>query len=241
MRSEGADARDMVQEYLMERDERRVVERLTTPTGELQLAAFETDRETHYELIFNGVFLMATYNAPSCRVLMDSVLERMASRRNLDLLIGGLGMGFALRHSLAYPGVRTVCVVELEPRIVAWNRTYLGNGEMLDDPRTRVVVGDFCDYVQGDPRSYHGIAIDIDNGPDWIVRSENRRTYSLSMLGVFRSRLRAGSVLAVWAHASNNPYEKALRQVFGEVGQQEACDYDPSGKPLKSVIYTARG
>lgn len=224
----------------MERDERRVVEQLTTPTGELQLAALETDRETHYELIFNGVFLMATYNAPSCRVLMDAVLERMATRRNMDLLIGGLGMGFALRRALAYPGVRTVCVVELEPRIVAWNRTYLGNDDLLDDPRTRVVLGDFCDYLQGDPRSYHGIAIEIDKGPDWIVRRENRRIYSLSMLGVFRGRLRTGSVLAIWTHTLNTPYEKALRHVFGEVDHREACDYDPSGKPRKSVIYTVR-
>jgi spermidine synthase len=224
----------------MERDERRVVERLTTRAGELQLAARKGEGETHYELVFNGVFLMATYNAPSCRVLMDVVLEGVATRRNMDLLIGGLGMGFALRQALTYPGVRTVCVIELEPQIVAWNRTYLGNGEILDDPRTRVVVGDFCDYVHGNPRSYHGIAIDIDNGPDWVVRGENRRAYSLSMLGILRTRLRSGGVLGVWSHTLSQPYKKALREVFGGVELREACDYDPSGRPLESVIYVVR-
>lgn len=224
----------------MERDERRVVERSTTRAGELQLTAREGEGETHYELVFNGVFLMATYNAPSCRALMDVVLEGVATRRNMDLLIGGLGMGFVLRQALTCPDVRTVCVIELEPRIVAWNRTYLGNGEILDDPRTRVVVGDFCDYVHGNPRSYHGIAIDIDNGPDWVVRGENRRAYSLSMLGTLSTRLRSGGVLGVWSHTLSQPYRKALREVFGGVELRKAFDYDPSGRPLESIIYVVR-
>jgi spermidine synthase len=221
----------------MERDERRIVERLTTRAGELQLSALEAGGETHYELVFNGVFLMATYNTASCRLLTDTVLEGVASRRKMDLLIGGLGMGFSLRQALAHPDVQTVCVVELEAQIVGWNRTYLGNAESLDDPRTLMVVGDFCDYVQGNPRSYHGILIDIDNGPDWVVRPENRHAYSLSMLQVLMNRLRPGGVLAVWSHAPNKPYAKALREIFGEVRLREVCDYDPSGRPMESVIY----
>ena len=224
----------------MGQDERRVVERRTTRSGELQLTRIAADGETHYELIFNGVFLMATYNAPSCRVLIDAVLEEMDPKGSVDLLIGGLGMGYALRHALASPRVRKAWVVELESRIVTWNRKHLGNEEVLDDPRTEMVLGDFTEYVQGTPRSYHGIAIDIDNGPDWIVRGENRRAYSLSMLGVLKTRLRPGGAMSIWAHAPHRPYEKALKEVFGDVRLLEATDHDPEGRPLESVIYVVR-
>ena len=220
--------------------EKRVVERVKTRHGELQLSEIQAEDARHYELIFNGVYLMATYNAPSCRVMVDAMLEDLTSRRSLDVLIGGLGMGFALHQALSYPQAHRVCVVELEAKVVSWNRTHLGNADILDDARTEVVVGDFYDYVQGSPRNYHGIVMDIDNGPDWIVRPENRRSYSLSMLKVLGNRLRPGGVLAIWAHARSKSYERALQEVFTEVSTRDALDHDLNGRPLESVIYLAR-
>ena len=219
---------------------RRVVQHSTTRTGELQLASVEAGTITHYELIVNGVFLMATYNALSDQALMDTVMETSKSRKHIGLLIGGLGLGISLRQALAYSNVRSVCVVELESRIVNWNREYLSNADILDDARTEVVVGDFYDYIHGNPRSYHGIAMDIDNGPDWVVRSENRRAYSVSALQTLRTRLRPGGTLAIWSHAVNNSYERALEWVFGGVTRQQTCDHNLTGKPLESVIYAVR-
>jgi spermidine synthase len=221
-------------------DEREAVERVTTPNGELQLSRMEAAGETHYELIMNGVFLMASYNAPSCVVLTDTVMAGIEQKGHIDLLIGGLGMGFALRRALEYSSLGTVRVVELEPKIVEWNRVYLGNQDILDDSRTEVVLGDFHDYVHGNARSYHGIAMDIDNGPDWIVRPENKRAYSLSTLQVLRSRLRPGGVLAIWGHAEYANYERALERVFGDVTTHHATDHEPTGKPLSCVVYAVK-
>ena len=224
----------------MEQGERRSLERHRTRNGELNLAAVEVGGQTHYELTYSGVFLMATYNAPSCRTLVDAVFSGISSRRNVSILIAGLGFGFSLRQALSHSGVQTVTVVELEPLVVGWNRTYLGNDDIMDDPRTEVVVGDFYDYVQGSPRSYHGIAIDIDNGPDWIVRQENRRVYSLSMLNSLKTRLKPRGKLAVWSHAPNRSYERALQEVFEDVDLVQAQDHDPSGRVLESAIYVAQ-
>ena len=116
---------------------------------------------------------------------------------------------------------------------------YLGNNDILDDSGTELVVGDFHDYVHGNPRSYHGIAMDIDNGPDWIVGQENRRAYSLSMLQVLRSRLRPGGILAILGHAEHGNYERALEQVFEEVTTHHTEDRYPNGKPLSCIVYAA--
>ena len=220
--------------------ERRVVQHSTTRKGVLQLASVKAGTATHFELIFNGVFLMATYNASSDRALMDTVLETSKSHRHINVLIGGLGMGISLRQALAYSNVHSVCVVELDSRIVNWNRKYLSNADILDDARTEVVVGDFCDYLQGNPRSYHGIALDIDNGPDRVVRSESRRAYSVSTLQALRTRLRPGGTLAIWSQAASNSYERALESVFGGVTRQQTCDHSLTGTPLESMIYAVR-
>ncbi len=218
-----------------------ILERLNTPNGELQLKQISHGNETHHELIFDGVFLMASYNAPSCEALADGVLNAMGSRRGADVLIGGLGMGFALKQVLAYREVRQVCVVELSPKIVAWNRKHLGNGEILDDSRTEVVIGDFHDFLHGNPRSYNGIVIDVDNGSDWVVRKENRRMYSLSMLNLLRIRLRPSGAMGIWAHAQNKAYERALEESFGDFNVLNARDFDLTGRPLDSVIYLVKG
>lgn len=221
--------------------ERRVVQHSTTRRGELQLASVKAGTATHFELILNGIFLTATYNASSDRVLMDTVLETLTSRRKISILIGGLGLGNSLRQALAYSNVHSVCVVELDSRIVNWNREYLSNADILDDARTEVVVGDFCDYLQGNPRSYHGIALDIDNGPDRVMRSESRRAYSVSALQTLATRLRPGGTLAIWSQAVNNSYERALERVFGGVIRHQTCGHNLTGTPLESMIYAVRG
>jgi len=159
----------------------------------------------------------------------------------MDILLGGLGLGFSLGQVLACRAVRRVCVVELVSRVVSWNRFHLGNADLLDDSRTEVVVGDFCEYVQGAPKSYHGIALDIDNGPEWVVRPENRRSYSLSMLETLSTRLRPGGALAIWAQGPSKSYERALQEVFTHVELRTTEDRSPNGKALESVIYVARG
>ena len=229
---------DSLQGFLNVQDTRRILEHHNTRTGELQLIEAEVAGKPHYELVMNGVFLMASYNVTSSQMLVDALVK--GGGKHLELLIGGLGMGYTLRQALSYPFVDRVCVVELDARIVSWNRTYLGNAGLLDDPRTEVVIGDFCNYVQGNPRSYHGIILDIDNGPDWVVQTENRRVYSLSMLLTLQARLRSGGVMAIWGHAPSKPYERALREVFEDVSLQVASDVDPSGKSIESAIYVVQ-
>ena len=127
-----------------------------------------------------------------------------ATQRYADVLIGGLGLGVTLRRVLKHRAVQSVCVVDVEPRIARWKRAVLGNADLLDDARVELVIGDFCAYVQGVPRNYHGIAMHIDAG---LVAS-------LSMLRVLQTRLRAGGALALCAEGF---YDRALREVFGAV------------------------
>jgi len=64
-----------------------VIERCNSSCGELQLQR----RGKDYEIISNGVFLMATYNGESERLLVRMPLAILD--KPIEILIGGLGVG----------------------------------------------------------------------------------------------------------------------------------------------------
>jgi len=118
-----------------------VLERRQTADGELVLRRSGDD----LELIMNGVFLMSTGNGASERELVRAVGP------GGRLLIGGLGAGYSLAEAVAVPDVSEVIVVESEPDVIAWNRTYFRpyNQGAVDDPRVTVVHADMVAYLAG--------------------------------------------------------------------------------------------
>lgn len=211
---------------------RHDVATVKTQQGNFRLEAVTSDAQTHHELSVNGQVLASTSSD------LEIVLAQMAlagipvGQSYAEVLIGGLGLGVTLRQVLNHKAVQSVCVVEVEPRVVEWNRTCLGNDDLLDDERVELVVGDFCSYVQGVPCNYHGIVMHIDVGPDDVTRSENRQAYSLTMLRLLQTRLRAGGMLALCAGKATDAYERALRGIFSSVEISIQNDNDRS-----STIY----
>src|SRR4029453_12335820 len=119
------------------------VHRVVTDRGELVLRS----RGGQYELISNGVFLMDTRAGESERLLVRAALAA-ASRRSPRLLIGGLGVGFSLAEA-ARSDAAEIVVVEIEPAVVAWYRTWLRpySAGALDDPRVRIVTAEFASWL----------------------------------------------------------------------------------------------
>lgn len=216
---------------------KQVVETATTRQGTFRLCATQAAGTVHHELYVNDQLLCGTHHT-SGQVLADLALSGISlQQKHADVLIGGLGVGVTLRRVLQHPAVKTVCVVELSPQVISWNRNHLNNADLLDDPRLELVMGDFCAYAQGAPRSYHGIALHIDTGPDRPARAENRWAYSLSMLKVLQLRLRAGGALAIRIQKANDAYERALREIFERVHVETPVDGGADGEAETCVIY----
>ena len=202
-----------------------------TQNGNFRLDAVTVDEQVHHVLSINGC-VIASSSSNLEIALADLALSGISpDQRYADVLVGGLGLGVTLRQVLRHRAVQSVCVVEIEPKIVEWNRTYLTNADLLNDARVELIMGDFCSYVQGTPRNYHGIAMHIDVGPDQVARVENRQAYSLSMLRVLQMRLRAGGALAICAGGGS--YERALQRVFDAVSVQS----DPADQRSSRRIY----
>lgn len=209
----------------------RVLERVAGRLGELVLRGDGTD----FELISNGVFLMDTRGGASERLLVRAALERLEGPARL--LIGGLGVGFSLAEALASALVERVTVVEIEPVVVAWNRTHLAAraGDPLSDPRVEVVVADLLDWLRSGGERFEAICLDVDNGPGWTVADGNRALYGEEGLALLRARLLPGGVLSVWSAAAEEAFEARLLRRFGRVERFAV----PALRGEPDVVYAA--
>ena len=128
----------------------------------------------------DGHDLMSSRAHGSEEELARRALAALGERPSTRVLVGGLGMGFTLRATLAaLTGRRgaAVVVAEVFPAVVRWNRELLGHlaGRPLDDPRVRVEVADVADLLT--PASFDVVLLDVDNGPEALTLASNRHLY----------------------------------------------------------------
>ena len=105
-----------------------------------------------------------------------------------------------------------VDVAEVVPEIVQWNRELFGHcaGHPLKDPRTRLHMGDVNSRIAAVNGLYDVMLLDVDNGPDGLVRGDNDRIYSRRGLDRAWTAMRPGSVLAVWSSRSDDRFADRL-------------------------------
>ena len=194
------------------------------------------------EIVANGVFLVSAANAASSRALVAAAWSCVGS--DLRVLIGGLGIGDALDEALGCPRVASVTVVELEPQIVRWFRDHGGErarraraAELAG--RARIVVADVAELLAEATEPWDVVALDTDNGPEWLVRGENARLYAPAGLCVVHAALRPGGVAVFWSPDTYPSFEGDLRDVFADVRTVAAVDVI-DGRPLEYTMYVAR-
>lgn len=151
--------------------------------------------------------------------LANLACEKLGGNDRPRLLIGGLGMGFTLAAALKSVGPAAELVVaELVPEVVEWNRTLIGApaGNPLSDKRCRVYVGDVATVIRDEPAGFDAILMDVDNGPEALVRRENDWLYGDTGLRATLAALRPRGVLAVWSSSPDRVFSKRLKQAgFG--------------------------
>lgn len=205
------------------------IARESSQSGEVVLRR----RGETFEIVSNGTFLMDTSSGESERLLARVAVGRRARR----VLVAGLGVGFTLAEALAQPSVESVTVVEIADVVVRWNRGPLAavNGHALDDPRVRVVVGDFATWLAAGDETFDAICLDVDNGPDWTVIESNQRLYGVDMLRLLKNRLSDDGRLAVWGAAASDEFVARLRSVFDDV---QTCE-SPAVNGPPDVVWVA--
>ena len=209
--------------------------------GELTLVSHGRD----HIIMLGRDELMSTRMQYSEEQLAEQTMARLGSNEP-RMLIGGYGMGFTLRAALSRMGPGgEVVVAELIPDIVEWARGPMSEltGESLDDPRLDLKICDVAalidDANDGTCEKYDAILLDVDNGPDGIVREENNRLYSRTGLARARDALNPGGVLAIWSAAPDHGFTKRLREANMDV-EERFFRARPNNKGPRHTIWFAR-
>ncbi|MBC7505411.1 MAG: spermidine synthase, partial [Sandarakinorhabdus sp.] len=163
--------------------------------GELKLLRrVGSNGQTDFMIVLGGKELMNSRMRGSEEALAEMTLWRLGTRPGAaadpHILIGGYGMGFTLRKALSLLGPEAlVTVAELVPEILDWARGPMAalTGDGLDDLRVQIAHGDVGFLISGGEGRYDAILLDIDNGPDGLVRDENNRIYSKTGLAEARA------------------------------------------------------
>ena len=176
-------------------------------------------RGTDFSMMLGQNELMSSRLSGSEEALATLSCRRIAAVKRPHLLIGGLGMGFTLRAALAVLGTDArITVAELVPAVIAWARGPLAEifGDSLSDVRASIQAADVIEVIRAHPSAFDAILLDVDNGPEGLVRKANDALYNPKGLKAIHRALRKSGVLAVWSSGPNASFSKRLRDAgFG--------------------------
>ena len=175
-----------------------------------------------YDIELDGQGLMSTRAPGSERALADLAAQALTDKAQPRVLIGGLGLGFTLGAVLdVLPPGASVVVVEFFETIVDWNRKFSFESatDRLADPRVIVEVTDVVDYLRKLTQPFDAIVLDVDNGPEGLVRRDNDWLYGPAGLRAARAALRPRGVVAVWSASPDRAFSARLRAAGFDVAE----------------------
>lgn len=168
----------------------------------------------------------------------------------LDVVVGGLGLGYTAHTALTDPRVRSLRVVEALAPVIDWHRRHLVplGASLADDERCEFVHGDFFDLAAGGlalphdaPTSFDAVVVDIDHSPRHLLDPKNAEFYTPAGMELLAGSLRAGGVFSLW---SNDPPDDAFLAVMSLAFDRAAAEVVTfpnvlTGHGTSSTIYVA--
>jgi spermidine synthase len=198
----------------------------STPIGEISLRRRVEPQlgAEVFEAKLDDEFLMSSLFTASEEALATLGLARVADEARLDVLVGGLGLGYTAVAALRDPRVGTLVVVETLDAVIDWHRRRLlpVSEELMDDARAHVVHGDFFALAAGEqlpgahPRGsrYDAVLVDIDHTPRHVLDASHATFYTSAGLSCLREQLEPGGVFGLW---SDDPPDSAFLDLLTSV------------------------
>jgi len=236
-----------------------------TPLGEVILrrrTMMTLDNLEVYEIMLGADFLMSSLFTVVEQALSDLGLAATkeafpdaSADQSLEVVVGGLGLGYTARSALAFPEVKNLYVVDYLDPVIEWHEKGLVplGAELTADARCQFVHGDFFKLAvaEGDAASfnpmdsaqkYHAVLLDIDHSPDHLLNPQHAAFYQPDGLRKLAAQLHPGGIFALW---SDDPPEEAFMAALNEVF--DSCEThvvkfeNPIlGRDSESTVYVAR-
>lgn len=229
------------------------LDRRSTPLGEISLRrrVDPTLGTQVYEVKLGDEFLMSSLFTVAETALATLSLATLETS-DIDVLVGGLGLGYTARAALQDTRVSSLHVIEALSEVIGWHERELLplRPELVSDPRCHLVLGDFFNLVAharavsaAAPRRFHAVLVDIDHSPTrWLHPSHADFYRRAGLVGVVHL-LHPGGVFGLW---SDDPPDRAfvalLESVFSGRCEAHVVEFpNPfTGDTAANTVYVAR-
>lgn len=205
-----------------------------------------------YEIKLDDEFLMTSLFTDG-EVALATLGLAACGPGPLDVVVGGLGLGYTARAALAHPGLGSLIVIEAISEVIDWHRRDLipRGAELSADSRCRLVQGDFFALAKTphpgfDPlapgRRFHAILLDIDHAPDHFLHPSHAEFYAPEGLRRVAAHLHDGGVFALWSNdRPDDEFLATLKQVFPASAAHVVRFHNPlQNREAENTVYVAR-
>ncbi|GMQ83791.1 MAG: spermidine synthase [Gammaproteobacteria bacterium] len=200
-----------------------------TPLGDISLRRRSEPRlegKILYEVKLGDEFLMSSLFTKAEIQLARLGLAELEGT-DLDIVIGGLGLGYTAVTALENPSVRSLMVVEVMQPVIDWHRRGLVplGKELVSDPRCTLVHADFFEIASSSSMGFdrsdvnqrvHAVLLDIDHSPSHWLNPGNGAFYTAQGLRKLAEKLHPGGVFGLW---SNDPPDAGFMRLLDSVFQ----------------------
>ncbi|MEX0664470.1 MAG: spermidine synthase [Acidimicrobiia bacterium] len=203
-----------------------------------------------YEVKLDDEFLMSSlFTVAEIQLAKLALAEIPGSA--LDVMVGGLGLGYTASAVLDDPRVQTLHVVEALAEVIEWHQHQLLPlaSVLTGDPRCHLVEGDFFGLVTHDfgtgphvPRQWHAVLVDIDHTPRHLLHPSHAAFYEPTGLRRVANHLYPGGVFALWSDGQpDREFLTSLEQVFAscEAHLVRFPNFNTDGESA-STVYVAQ-
>jgi len=203
-----------------------------TPLGDISLrrrSEPRLDGKILYEVKLNDDFLMSSLFTEAEIQLSRlglAALKKHKLKQDLDIVVGGLGLGYTAVAALEDSSVRSLRVIDVMEPVIDWHKRGLVplGKKLTSDPRCTLVHADFFEVAASsggfDPanpnRLVHAVLLDIDHSPSHWLNSGNSSFYTESALQNMANKIHPGGIFGLW---SNDPPENEFTNLLESVFQ----------------------
>ncbi len=202
-----------------------------TPLGDISLRRRAEPRlngEILYEVKLGDEFLMSSLFTAAEIELAHLGLAQL-NGDNLDVIVGGLGLGYTALAALENPAVKRLTVIEILQPVIDWHlHGLVPVGPQLNaDRRCELRQADFfavainpdCGFHSEQPsRQVDAVLLDIDHAPNHWLNPHNSSFYTEASLRILHSNILPGGVFGLWSNElPSEQFTDMLEAVFRRV------------------------
>ena len=205
-----------------------------------------------FEVKLGDEYLMSSrFTVAEVEVARIALASLPAGARDVEVVVGGLGLGYTAQTVLDDARVTSLVVVDALDAVIGWHERSLVpvSVSSSSDPRCRLVLGDFFAMTAADGwdphepgRRFDAVVVDIDHSPRHLLHPSHASFYTADGVRRVAARLKPGGVLTLW---SNDPpddvYLELLAGVFDDVDGVVVPFENPlQDREATNTVYVAR-